>query len=480
MSDRPQESMDDFSALIDAQLNAYRRGFDPGEKVEGIITDIGPEYAVVDLNAKREGVIARDALLDESGELAVRAGDPITAYFVGMRDGAFLLSTSLGGAAAQQSLRDAVEQDMPVEGVVAGETKGGFEVTVGGQRGFCPYSQIDVIRREAPTYIGQRLQFLVTELDEQAHNVVLSRRNLQERERAETRATLRATLAEGDIRPGTVARITDFGVFVDLGGIDGLIPMRELAWERDVNPETLVAVGDTVTVLVQRVDWEQDRISLSLRHTSGNPWEQLESRHPVGATRRVTVTRLMPFGAFAELEPGVEGLIHISRLGGGRRLQHAREAVAEGDELAVQIEGIEAARQRISLKPIDAREQALTAVNVIEPGAQVTGIVEGHREFGVFVKLSDTRTGLLHVSELDLPRGGNPQSKLEHTYPAGSEVQVVVKSIEGQRVSLTLPARWEAARAHAEVAADTARYAAKQGTGGTFGSLADAFGGLKL
>jgi small subunit ribosomal protein S1 len=478
MTESQPESMADFSALIDAQLNAFRRGFDPGEKVEGVVTGLGPEFVIVDLNAKREGVLPREAVLDESGALNVAVGDPITAYFVGMRDGAFLLSLSLSGVAAQQSLREAVAQDLPVEGVVTGEIKGGFEVSIGGQRGFCPYSQIDVIRREAPDYIGQRLQFLVTEFDEQAHNVVLSRRNLIERERAATREELRATLAEGDVRAGTVARITEFGVFVDLGGIDGLIPMRELAWERDVDPASLVAVGDAVTVLVQRVDWEQERIALSLRYASGNPWEQIEARHPVGCTRRVTVTRLMPFGAFAELEPGIEGLIHISRLGAGRRLQHPREAVAEGDEIEVQIEAIDTAQQRIALKPIDARMQALSAANVIEPGAYVTGVVEGHREFGVFLKLTETQTGLLHVSELDVPRGGNVLGQLERAYPLGMDVPVVVKSIEGRRLSLTLPARWEAEHAPADTG--PAPGPAQPDNGRSFGSLADAFNGLKL
>ncbi len=477
MSDKHQESMEDFSALIDAQLSAYRRGFDPGERVQGTVTDIGPAFVVVDLNAKREGIVATDDLKDADGALTVAVGDGLTAYFVGMRDGAFLLSTSLSGAAAQQSLRDAVGQDLPVEGVVTAETKGGYEVSVGGERGFCPYSQIDVIRREAADYVGQRLQFLVTELDEQAHNVVLSRRNLIERERAASCELLRATLAEGDVRDGTVARITEFGVFVDLGGVDGLIPLRELAWARDTKPEDLVRVGDPVTVVVQRVDWEQNRVSLSLRQAAGNPWEGLASRHPVGATRRVKVTRLMDFGAFAEIEPGVEGLLHISRLGGGRRIQHPREAVAEGDEIDVQIDAIDPAQRRISLKPVDTRATEPGAESRLEPGTHATGIVEGHRDFGVFVKLTDDRTGLLHVSELDIPRGGNVQGKLAHAYPIGAEVQVVVKSVDGKRLSLTLPARWQAAREEAET--DPGQYVSR-GDGGGLGSLGDAFKGLKL
>ena len=469
--------MDAFSELIDSQLESYSKGFDPGEKVSGIVVDIGPEFVVVDLNAKREGVIALTELQDEDGTPTVAVGDDVTAYFVTMREGAFLLSTALSGAAAAQELRDAVANDMPVEGFVKAEINGGYEVTVDGQRAFCPYSQVDLRRKEPEEVVGSRLRFLVTEFDEEENNIVLSRRELLERERAEEREALKASLAEGDVREGVVARIMDFGVFVDLGGIDGLIPVRELAWERNVDPADIVQEGERVTVLVQKVDWEEERISLSLRYAQGNPWDSVAVRYPIGTALRATVTKLASFGAFAELEPGIEGLIHISSLGAGRRLSHAREAVAEGDELDVQVESVDVEQERIGLKLIDVRMRELTAGNRVEVGARLTGIVEGHRPFGIFVRLTEERTGLLHISETQLPRGGNTLRKLEEAYPAGSELEVAVKSIEGDRVSLAPADAWqEQQEAEAEVDAMLTRKAPRS----ALGSLGDAFEGLDL
>ncbi len=471
------ESMDAFSELIDSQLESYSKGFDPGEKVTGIVADVGPEFVVIDLNAKREGIIARSEFQDEDGEATVAVGDDVTAYFVAMRDGAFLLSTSLSGAAAVQGLREAVANDMPVEGLVKAEINGGYEITVDGQRAFCPYSQIDLRRKEPEEVLGTRLQFLVTEFDEEENNVVLSRRELLERERSEEREALKASLAEGDVREGVVARIMDFGVFVDLGGIDGLIPVRELTWERNANPADIVQEGERVSVLVQQIDWEQERVTLSLRYAQGNPWDGVPLRYPVGTALRATVTKLASFGAFAELEPGIEGLIHISSLGAGRRLSHAREAVAEGDELEVQVESVDVEQQRIGLKLIDVRMRELGAANRVEVGARLTGIVEVQRPFGVFVRLTEERTGLLHISETRLPRGGNTLRKLEEAYPAGSEIEVVVKSIEGERVSLIPADAWQDQQeAEAEVDAMLNRRSPPN----ALGSLGDAFEGLDL
>jgi len=477
MSDNQDVSMDAFSDLLDEQLESYRKGFDPGQKVSGIVVEIGPEFVVVDLNAKREGVIAREELLNEDDEMTVAAGDELDAYFVAMRDGAFLVSTTLAGAAAEQELRDAAVDNMPIEGFVKAEINGGYEITVGDQRAFCPYSQMDIHRKEAEEYIGTRLQFMVTEFDEQEHNVVLSRREFLERERREEREALKEELKEGDLREGVVARILDFGVFVDLGGIDGLVPLRELTWDRDAQPGDIVQEGERVTVLVQKIDWEEERVTLSLRYAQGNPWDNVAARYPAGATVRATVTKLMTFGAFAELEPGVEGLIHISKLGAGRRLNHAREVVAEGDVLEVEVESVDTEQQRIGLKPIDVRMRELSETNRIEVGARLTGLVEGHREFGVFVRLTDEKTGLLHIGEIRSAQDGKAPRSLDAAYPGGSELEVIVKSIDGDRVSLTLPAAWEKQQDADNTDVET--FVSRKPSGG-LGSLGDAFDGLKL
>ena len=315
-----EPSMADFSDMIDAQLSEYRHGFNPGERVSGTVVEIGERFVVLDIKAKREGILAREELMDKEGELLVSVGSPLEAYFIALRDGAFLMSTRVSGAAYDTSLRDAAASGMPVEGLVKSEINGGYEITSGSNRAFCPYSQINIFREEGAEYVGQKFTFLVTEYAEEGRNIVLSRRALMEREREADREDLMESLKEGDLREGRVVKLMDFGVFVDLGGAEGLIPMRELSWERDVKAEDIVKPGDTVGVIVQSIDWEKNRISLSLRYASGNPWDNAAARYIVGSRHRVTITRLMAFGAFAELEPGVEGLLHVSKLGGGRRI----------------------------------------------------------------------------------------------------------------------------------------------------------------
>lgn len=469
----PTESMEDLSALIDAQLSGYNKGFSPGEKVTGVVVDIGPETIVVDLNAKREGCIETAAFTDAEGHVSVAVGETIDAYFVQIRDGAFWLATEFGGAAADQTLRRAFESKLPVEGFVKGEINGGYEVTVSGKRAFCPYSQMDLYRQENAEYVGHKFIFMVSEFEEEGHNAVVSRREFLEQERAEQSEALKAELAVGDLCEGKVVNIMPFGVFVDLGGVQGLVPLKELAWERDVKPEDVVSLGDTVGVVVQSIDWAKERLSLSLRYAKGDPWRDLATRYGIGSCLRVKVTRLMDFGAFAELEPGIEGLIHISKLGFGRRLQHAREAVSEGDELEVEIESVDSEQHRIGLKPVDKRMASLHE-GPLSPGSAIKGIVESAREFGVFVRVSEDLTGLLHVSETDVGRGGNIVAKLEHTFEPGSEIDVIVKSVEGKRISLTLPGKWEDPSEQIDV-----HDYLNTSTGG-LGSLGDAFDGLKL
>lgn len=477
MSNEQAFSMDDFSDLINDQMDSYNKGFNPGESISGIITVLGNEFIIIDLNAKREGIIAREELLDENDKLTVKVGDEITAYFVAMSDGAFLLSKNLAGAAAQQEIRAAVENNMPVEGTVKKEINGGYEINVSGTRAFCPYSQMDLYRKEASEFLEKKLQFIVTEYDPQDHNIVLSRRELLEMERQAELEELKKSLEEGQVRDGVITRIADFGAFVDLGGIDGLIPLHELTWDRKAKVEDIVKEGEKVKVVVLKINWEENRISLSLRYAQGDPWDAVSIRYPIGSEVHVTITRLANYGAFAELEPGIEGLIHISKLGNGRRLSHAKEAVEVEQELDVIIESIDIDEHRIGLKMIDARMDALSASNKIEQGSIITGIVEAHRDFGVFIKINETETGLLHISETKLPRGGSPLYKLEQAYPAGSEVQLIVKALDGKRISLTLPEVWQEKQDEAE-ALDSSFIKKSPSTG--FGSLGDAFSGLDL
>ena len=482
MADRTNPaSKAEFEALLNAQFSSYRKGFNPGAKMPGTVLRISAAHVAIDVNAKREGMIDIAEFRDADGKVTVQPGDIVNATFVGQRDGAFVFTTRAGGGgmgASNSTIAEAHAAGLTLEGAVQSEINGGYEVLVAGQRAFCPYSQISLFKQEGAVYVGQKFLFQVTEYDPENRNVIVSRRPVLEKEREARREALVASIEPGQVRAGKVSRLTEFGVFVDLGGMDGLIPLKELAWQRDVKPEDLVKPGDTVQVLVRETDWERGRISLSLRGAQGDPWDDVAARYPVGSALHGKVTRIERFGAFVEIMPGVEGLIPIGKLGGGRRLMSAREVVSEGQEMDLKVESVDRERQRISLSPIDERVQALKP-GKLAVGAEVEGLVEGIKDFGVFVRLSEKQIGLLHISETDLPRGGSPAAKLERAFPPGGRINVVVKSIEGERLSLTLPAKWRTAQGAAED--DTAALLEQHRVSGKgLGSLGDALANLKL
>ena len=347
-------AMAELMGEVDAQFKNFRRGFNPGEVVRCKVVSVGDEFLVLDLNSKLEGIVYRIDLNPEAPMPAV--GDTLPLYFVAMQEGAarFTARLSGSGAAVNQSIQSAFASGLPLEGTVDKEVNGGYEVSVSGQRAFCPYSQIDIMRARdsAATYIGQKMTFLVTEYDAEEHTLVVSRRAVLELDREAQRQTLIASLREGDIREGTVTSIMPFGVFVDCDGFEGLIPNKELSWDRTVKAEDIVKVGQRVTVCIMSLDWDGDRFSLSLRSVMKNPWDEFVEEFGPGQFLTVKVTKLMPFGAFAQVTPGVEGLIPVTKLGNGRRIAHPREVLKEGDSLDVQIESIDAEQRRISLTPV--------------------------------------------------------------------------------------------------------------------------------
>lgn len=475
-------SMADFESLLSEQLSGYRKGFNPGDRVRGTVSNITNQYVTLDVNAKREGLVPVADMTNEDGTLRCKIGDAVDVIFAGMQNGAFLFSGSIGAKQViDRSLADAHARQMPVEGRVEKEINGGYEVTVGGKRAFCPFSQISLFRQEGAEYIGHTFSFLVSEYgeDERGQNVIVSRRALLEKEREVQREELVADLYVGMVATGTVTRLMEFGVFVDLGGAEGLIPLKEIAWARDVKPEDVVKVGDKVDVQVKDLDWDRNRISLSLRGAQGDPWNDAVARFPQGASFVGTITKVEKFGAFAQLIPGVEGLIPIGKLGGGRRLMSAREVVTEGQELLLQVDSVDLERRRFSLRPVDERVKALKPGELAE-GVKVDGIVESIQPFGLFVRLSEEKTGLLHISETDLPKGGNPAAKLERAFPPSSKIEVVVKSVEGDRIALTLPAKWETRGSGDGEGEDVSSWLASNKGGGGLGSLGDAFSKLKL
>ncbi|RJQ66799.1 MAG: 30S ribosomal protein S1 [Desulfobacteraceae bacterium] len=353
-----QEEEVSFAELLKEAESQVARP-EPGQKVTVTIAGIGDEFVFLDLGAKSEGYLARQELLDEQGNLTVKPGDRLEAYFLSENNGELLFTTSIGsGPAAHAHLEEAWRSGIPVEGQVEKEIKGGFEIKVaGGVRGFCPYSQMDLRRIAEPaSLVGQRFDFRITQYSEKGRNIVLSRRVLLEEERKRKRQEIKESLREGTTIRGTIASIQSFGAFLDVGGVEGLIPISEMAWGRVEDVHEIVAVGQEVEVVVMKLDWEKDRLVFSLKSTQTDPWKGVADRYPEGSWHEGKVVRLANFGAFVTLEPGIDGLIHISELGSGRRINHPREVLEEGQAVRVRIAAVDAANKRLSLSLSEAKD----------------------------------------------------------------------------------------------------------------------------
>lgn len=476
-------SMDDFASALEASFDNLVTDFKPGQKVKGTVVSIGKNTVFVDVNSMSEAVINSEEFLVD-GELTVKVGDVVEGYYLDSRDGGINLTVKMSGAVNSAQLEDAYANGIPVEGKVVEERKGGFAVKMAGEVAFCPYSQMSLHRvADTSAFIGNTYTFIITEYS--GRNLVVSRRSILEKERDEKRKKLEETLNIGDVVTGTVAKIMDFGVFVDLDGVDGFIPISELSWSRADSPLDYVSPGDIVNVKVKDLDWVNNKITLSFR-SAQTPWESIADKYSIGSTVMATITRLEPFGAFAQLEKGVEGLIHISKFGTGKRINHPREVVSVGDKVEVVVDSIDNESQRIALsrsiggEMVSDEEKAVAKVlasnSSVEVGTAVKGIVDGITDFGVFVKLTPTKSGLLHVSQVDAKtNSNNAQQVLSELFPVGSEVEVVVQEINGDRISLTTLSKYNEEK---ETRAMNTSHI--DSDDGGFGGLGAMFDGLEL
>lgn len=337
-------------------------GPQPGQKVTGKIVSINEATALVDFGAKAEGQIPVDELKDESGELTVAEGDEITALLtaVGAESGSFELHARVGDwAQTLDDLKRAHEMELPVEGTVTGVNKGGVEVKLAGIRAFCPLSQLELTRVEDPfPYANRRLLFRILRIEEgkkrRRPNVVLSRRALLEEKASERAKEARQTIEIGSVITGKVTSLATYGAFVDLGGLEGLLHVSEINHTRVGHPKEVLSEGDEVTVKVIKIEKGKgragrERLSLSRKDLMEDPWKAAVKRFPQGEVVKGTVVRLAPFGAFVELAPGVDGLVHVSELDSSRRISHPREAVKPGQEVEVTVLKVEQGKRRISL-----------------------------------------------------------------------------------------------------------------------------------
>ena len=434
MTEEREEPMEDFAALLAGE--ARGQALEVGQVVTGRVVQIGAESVFVDVGGKGEAWIDRAELVDDDGRLKVAIGDPVEATVVSLRDEIRLSHRLRQGAQARLALAAAAQSGVPVEGKVAGIVKGGYEVTVAGVRAFCPFSQMDLRRVATPEdLIGRVLEFRVTRFGENGRNVVVSRRVLLEEQGARMAEETRGKLVPGAVLSGTVTSLADFGAFVDLGGLQGLVPISEISHVRVGRPADRLHVGEVVTVKVLRVDADKGKVSLSLKALEGDPWVGVAGRLRERQVVRGRAVRATDFGVFVELLPGVDGLLHTSEIPRSRQGE-LREAAAAAAEIVVMIVGVDPGKRRIALAlaPEDAEPGAEVA-STVAPGAVLVGTVDRIEPYGVFVRLGPGQTGLVPSGELAGPRGVDPIK----AFPVGSELRVLVLGIEegGRRIRLS-------------------------------------------
>jgi small subunit ribosomal protein S1 len=462
------EPEEDFAALFEASLKAKR--FEKGQTIEGIVVSIRPEVAFVDVGGKGEASIDIEELKDSDGNLEVAVGDRIQAVVVSTSGGLTLSRKLARGAATARQLEDAYQSGLPVEGKVERAVKGGFEVTIARQRAFCPFSQIDTLRTEPAVHEGQVYEFRIIEFKNGGRDLVVSRRVLLEAQQRAVADAVRKSVVAGAVMNGRVASVRDFGAFIDLvGGVQGLLHVSEMGWSRVEDLSQVLKAGDEITVKVLRVDDDRQKISLGVKQLSEDPWSRVAATYEVGQVHTGRVTRVTDFGAFVELEPGIDALAHASTFAPTGRSGGWSREVAVGMNGTFEILSIDADKKRIGVALLpegSARAGGTRSASGIVPGARLTGVVERHEKFGVFVFLAPGRTGLIPLSETGIAK----EADVVKAFPAGSQVAVIVLEIdpEGRRIRLSAKAVKDAEEAQ-EVREYSGREAAPAGFGSSLG-----------
>jgi small subunit ribosomal protein S1 len=336
----------------------------PGQKIQATIVDVSQDSIFLDIGEKSEGFLDRKELEDETGAITAKEGDTLEVYFLSTAHNEMLFTTKIGGSSTSRAhLEEAYRSSIPLEGFVKKEIKGGFEITVAGNvRAFCPYSQMGLKKITDPEeYVGTHMLFKITKFSEGGRNIVLSRRIILEEEREQKREELKEHLQEGMTVKGKITSIKNFGAFVDVDGIEGLIPISEIGWSRTENISDILTENQDVEVVILKLDWDNNRFSFSLKQALPDPWQDIFEKFPVGSFHAGKVVRLAKFGAFVNLAAGIDGLIHVSKLGGGRRINHPKEVVEESQTVDVKIEAIDQEQKRISLSLVGDMGDAETA-----------------------------------------------------------------------------------------------------------------------
>ena len=412
----------------------------PGAILTGKVVEINDDVVIVSAGLKSESVIPAEQFKNEKGEFEVAVGDEVEVALDAVEDG--FGETRLSRDKAKRArtwtmLEEAFEQEEVVNGMITGRVKGGFTVEIDLVRAFLPGSLVDVRPVRDPSYLeGKMLEFKVIKLDRKRNNVVVSRRAVVEAEHSVEREELLKNLTEGAVLPGIVKNLTDYGAFVDLGGIDGLLHITDMAWRRVKNPSEVVNVGDEIQVKVLKFDRERNRVSLGLKQLGEDPWQDIARRYPAGSRLFGRVTNLADYGAFVEIEDGVEGLVHVSEMDWTNKNVNPSKVVQIGDEIEVMVLEIDEERRRVSLgikqcMPNPWNEFAAT----FNKGDRVRGVIKSITDFGIFIGLDGGIDGLVHLSDLSWEL---PGEEAVRNYRKGEELEAVVLSIDPERERISL------------------------------------------
>lgn len=412
----------------------------PGTIVTGVVIDIDKDWVTVHAGLKSEGVIPAEQFRNELGELNLQIGDEVQVALESVEDGfgeTKLSREKAKRAEAWKILEAAHVAEEVIKGVINGKVKGGFTVDVAGIRAFLPGSLVDVRPVRETTHLeGKELEFKVIKLDQKRNNVVVSRRAVLEQANSVERDELLATLQEGQAVKGIVKNLTDYGAFVDLGGVDGLLHITDMAWKRIKHPGEIVNVGDEIDVKVLKFDRERNRVSLGLKQLGEDPWVAITKRYPEGARVKAKVTNLTDYGCFAELEEGVEGLIHVSEMDWTNKNIHPSKVVQLGDEIEVMVLDIDEERRRISLGLKQCQENPWDAfARTCAKGDKITGKIKSITDFGIFIGLDGGIDGLVHLSDISWHEAGEEAVR---KYKKGDELETVVLAIDPERERISL------------------------------------------
>ncbi|WP_437315014.1 MULTISPECIES: 30S ribosomal protein S1 [unclassified Sorangium] len=440
-------SMESFAALFEQSVEGgdFAR---EGEIISGTVVAVNRDSVVVDIGGKSEGVIALREFADAAGQAAVKAGDKVDVYIESRENDDGLVTLSKEKADKMKvwdEISNACEADELIEGTISQRVKGGLSVTIrGGVKAFLPGSQVDLRPiRNLDKLIGQTYKFKVIKFNKKRGNIVLSRRVLLERERDEMKAKTLETLTEGMTVKGTIKNITEYGAFVDLGGIDGLLHITDMSWGRVNHPSEVFQVGDEVLVKVLKYNADTERVSLGLKQTQEDPWNHAEEAYPAGKKVRGKVMSITDYGAFVELEPGVEGLIHVSEMSWTKKVKHPSKLLEVGQELECQVLEVDARAKRISLglKQLEP-DPWMLFTDKYHPGDKIAGKVRSLTDYGVFVGIEEGVDGMVHKSDLSWSVRVNNPSDLYHK---GDDVEAIILSInhDEKKVSLGIKQLWD-------------------------------------